>query len=179
MKKLMIAVAIICAAAMSHAAAMTWQTYGYIGDSDPDSGTWFDGGQAYLVMITDAASFAVDNNLNVTGGSIVDSIGFGEGTANGTWNDTADLVAGQTYRFAMILTDSGTGITVPTTGLYGIDDNDGALYSVTWNAATGGDITPEHGGIYVNTTVGAVPEPTSGLLLLLGMAGLALKRKRA
>lgn len=30
-----------------------------------------------------------------------------------------------------------------------------------------------------NVTVGAVPEPTSGLLLLLGMAGLALKRKRA
>lgn len=25
----------------------------------------------------------------------------------------------------------------------------------------------------------SVPEPTSGLLLLLGMAGLALKRKRA
>lgn len=25
----------------------------------------------------------------------------------------------------------------------------------------------------------AVPEPTSGLLLILGMAGLALKRKRA
>ena len=30
-----------------------------------------------------------------------------------------------------------------------------------------------------NFTVAAVPEPTSGLLLLLGMAGLALKRKRA
>lgn len=30
-----------------------------------------------------------------------------------------------------------------------------------------------------NVTVGAVPEPTSGLLILLGMAGLALKRKRA
>ena len=29
------------------------------------------------------------------------------------------------------------------------------------------------------TQVGAVPEPTSGLLMLLGMAGLALKRKRA
>lgn len=28
-------------------------------------------------------------------------------------------------------------------------------------------------------TAAAVPEPTSGLLLLLGMAGLALKRKRA
>jgi len=29
------------------------------------------------------------------------------------------------------------------------------------------------------TTPGAVPEPTSGLLLLLGIAGLALKRERA
>lgn len=29
------------------------------------------------------------------------------------------------------------------------------------------------------TTYTAVPEPTSGLLMLLGMAGLALKRKRA
>ena len=29
------------------------------------------------------------------------------------------------------------------------------------------------------STVGNVPEPTSGLLLILGMAGLALKRKRA
>ena len=29
------------------------------------------------------------------------------------------------------------------------------------------------------TQVGAVPEPTSGLLMLLGMAGLALRRRRA
>ena len=45
------------------------------------------------------------------------------------------------------------------------------LTSDTWSGAgftyaTGGNFT-------------AVPEPTSGLLLLLGMAGLALKRKRA
>ena len=29
------------------------------------------------------------------------------------------------------------------------------------------------------TQTGAIPEPTSGLLLLLGMAGLALRRKQA
>ena len=179
MKKIMIAVAIVCAAAMSQAAALQWATWGWTGDSNPDSGTWFDGGQAYLVMITDAANFAVASDLSVTGGSIVDSMAFTEGSAYGTWQDTGSLVDGQSYQFAMIMTDSGTGITVPTTGLYGIDDNEGALYSVTWNAATGGDISPTHEGIYVNTAVGAVPEPTSGLLLLLGMAGLALKRKRA
>jgi hypothetical protein len=177
MKKLMIAAAIVCAAVISQAAALQWQTWGWSGDSDPDSGTWFDGGQAYLVMITDAAKFAVADDLTVTGGSIVDSMAFTEGSAYGSWNDTGSLVDGQTYQFAMILTDSGTGITVPTTGLYGIDDNEGALYSVTWNAATGGGLEPTHEGIYVSTAV--VPEPTSGLLLLLGMAGLALRRKQA
>lgn len=39
-------------------------------------------------------------------------------------------------------------------------------------------------GTFANNTdnwksYGAVPEPTSGLLMLLGMAGLALRRKRA
>ena len=38
-----------------------------------------------------------------------------------------------------------------------------------------GDATFASPGWYTT----AVPEPTSGLLLLLGMAGLALKRKRA
>lgn len=41
---------------------------------------------------------------------------------------------------------------------------------------TGSTSVATAGGWY---TAAAVPEPTSGLLLLLGMAGLALKRKRA
>lgn len=38
---------------------------------------------------------------------------------------------------------------------------------------------PTNGFIGTGQWAAAVPEPTSGLLLLLGMAGLALKRKRA
>ena len=184
----MIAVAIVCAAVMSQAAQMTWSTWGWTGDSNPDLGDWITGGQAYLVMVTDAGSFSVADNLSITGGSIVDSKSIEEGMVYGTWQDTGDLVGGQTYQFAMILTTDGASIDVPTTGKYTLDNNDGALYDVTWNAATGGDITPTHEGVFMNTAVGGtpgptptptpVPEPTSGLLMVLGVAGLALRRRR-
>ena len=173
MKKLMIAVAIVCATAMSQAASLNWQTWGFINDGSADS-DWITGGQAYLVMVTDVGNFSVANDLTVTGGSIVDSMSFADGTANGTWTGTDSLVDGTTYQFAMILTSAGDGAEVPTTGFFGVDEGP---YEVTWSSATGGSFIPEHEGISISTQV--VPEPTSGLLLLLGMAGLALKRKRA
>ena len=68
-----------------------------------------------------------------------------------------------------------------------------ANYGDMFMAAAKSDTTPASGtksisnifGGLATATVGgvrnwqAVPEPTSGLLLLLGVAGLALKRKRA
>ena len=63
--------------------------------------------------------------------------------------------------------------------------------AVTWTAATdvtGSMYTPPSAGTtltitaasFTNTgTIASVPEPTSGILLLIGMAGLALRRKRA
>ena len=181
MKKLMVAVAIVCAAVLSQAAALDWQTYGWAGDSDPGMGDWITGGQAYLVLVTDTATFAVADDLSVTGGSIVDSAAFADGTANGTWT-TESLVGGQAYKFAAILTTEGSSITVPTTGLYGVDTNEGNFFDVVWDASTGGTFYPEHDGTYINTAVAGsspIPEPTSGLLMLLGMAGLALRRRRA
>ena len=180
MKKLIIALGAVAMAVAANAAALNWQTWAYLNDGGADS-DWIDGGQAYLVMVTDAASFAVADDLSVTGGSIVDSAAFASGTVDGVWQDTDSLVAGNVYKFAIITTSDGTGITVPTTGTYGVDDNSGALYSMTWDSATGASIFPDgsYAGASMSTAVGAVPEPTSGLLILLGMAGLALKRKRA
>ena len=63
--------------------------------------------------------------------------------------------------------------------------------AVTWTAATdvsGSFYTPPATGTafgltassFANSgTIASVPEPTSGILLLIGMAGLALRRKRA
>ncbi len=176
MKKLIIAVAAVAMSIVANAAALNWSTWAYTGDGSNES-DWITGGQAYLVMVTDAANFAVADDLSVTGGSIVDNTAISGGTAAGVWNGTDSLADGQTYNFAVIMTSDGTGSAVPTSGTYGVDDNGGALYSVAWNAATGGDFYATHEGFAMNTSV--APEPTSGLLLLLGVASLALKRKRA
>ncbi len=178
MKKLIIAVAAVAMSIVANAAALNWSTSGFINDGEADS-DWITGGQAYLVMVTDAANFAVGNDLSVTGGSIVDNAAIDGGSVFGVWNGTESLADGQTYNFAVIMTTDGTGSDVPTSGTFGVDDNGGALYSVAWNASTGGGFDPgaEFPGFAMNTSV--APEPTSGLLILLGVAGLALKRKRA
>ena len=183
MKKLIIALSAIAMAVAANAASLNWATWGFINDGSADS-DWISGGQAYLVMVDNAATFAVADDLSVTGGAIVDNVVFDGGSAGGTWNDTASLVDGTTYLFAIIGTSDGTGATVPTTGFYGVDRNgDNAtasgFYEVVWNAATGGSLDADgnFAGFGINTAV--APEPTSGLLLLLGMAGLALRRKRA
>lgn len=50
--------------------------------------------------------------------------------------------------------------------------------SGTWDVPSIGDLTLQT-AVPAGWTVAAVPEPTSGLLMLLGFAGLALRRKRA
>lgn len=184
MKKLMIAVAVVCAAVGVKAAALNWESI------PVDAGeNEFTGGQAYLIMVTDAANFAVADDLKITGGSIVDASGINESSAGGTWS-TESLTGGQTYYFAVLCTTAGTGskdaggnFIMPTTGYYGVDkngDNATPFYEVEWNASTGGSFAPNYDGAYYTPmSTAVVPEPTSGLLLLLGMAGLALKRKRA
>ena len=183
MKKLMMAISAVVLGFVANAAALDWSTWGYTGD--PADENYLNGSMAYLVMVTDTTTFSVDNDLSVTGGSIVDSSQFADGVVGGTWNDTAALVDGTTYYFAIIGTTAGSSSSVPTTGLYGVDANgatgsSSGFYQVAWNASTGGSLGPDwdnFGGLAANTAV--APEPTSGLLLLLGMAGLALKRKRA
>ncbi len=178
MKKLIIAVAAVAMSVVANAAALNWQTTAFINDGENES-DWISGGQAYLVMVTDPGAFAVADDLSVTGGSIVDNKAFEEGIVYGVWQGTSSLVDGNTYKFAIITTTDGSGSDVPTSGTYGVDDNGGALYSVTWNASTGGSFmnADEYPGTSMSTSV--APEPTSGLLMLLGMAGLALRRRRA
>ena len=190
MKKLMIAAAIVCAAAVSQAAALNWNSVAV--DAE---GNEFSGGQAYLIQVSNPLTFAVAEDLTITGGTIVDSAAIVESMGAGLWT-TESLTGGETYNFAVLLTTAGeAGTTMPTTGYFGVDkngDNATSFYQLTWDASTGGAFEPNFEGDYavsMATAVGGtpgptptptpIPEPTSGLLMVLGVAGLALRRRRA
>ena len=178
MKKLMIAAAILCAAAMSQAASLAWGSYAFLNSGEADS-DWFTGGQGYLVLVTDAENFSVSDDLTITGGTLLTGAGSRNAYVDGAVEGSIDGSAfgaedGMKYTFAILATNNGASDALPTDGLYGVD----GFYEITWNKDTGAswDASEEH---MAAVTTAVVPEPTSGLLLLLGMAGLALKRKRA
>jgi hypothetical protein len=189
MKKLMVMLCAGAVAAFAHGAAMTWGS-GAI--SLPAGGGSAGAGDvtAYLFVIDSAtyATYAAKTTGTALNEALWSAYGSNLSSADASKasvkkGNKADLVDPNTY-----FTAGGKGNDAYAAILYVTKDEDYYMgnighytfeadvdYAVSGLATTLGGAGSGGGA----TAWTAVPEPTSGLLLLLGMAGLALKRKRA
>lgn len=183
MKKIMIATVAITLAAVTQAATVNWG--GAFATPDGNA-TLPVGTQAALLYSATAFSGAATQldafsvgSVADNGGSIV-QIHSVNATEAANWEMAeAYGVDGSVdgYYAVLFLNDAGNYASyyelTPISGTTGASAPTDRKINQGWTGAeylTSGDYT---------VAVGAVPEPTSGLLLLLGVAGLALRRRRA
>ena len=199
MKKLMMALGIVALAATVQAATFRWYNGSPISPVTDNTGTMTSGtvylfagnGQADLltgyVAAIAASTSAADYLTGATGyaGSSTLTTGgkFGTTTVASASVDTggravwSETTTDATRNYFQVLVDGDNiyisdtiAVTVKGTGNSNIAFQNNESRTALKQAADG----YAGGGWYA-----AVPEPTSGLLMLLGMAGLALRRKRA
>ena len=182
MKKLMIAAAIVCAAVVGQAAQVSWSVdWAY---SKYDSVNTYDDGSSVnywivnMVGATDTSGLSVDKDGNLVNSANYAVVGSGSFDAT-AYADVEGTIANGDY-LALVIYDSANG-------LYGVSDAN-AVSGIVAEPPTAGSLASSfqndggsEGYIIANTPIptSPVPEPTSGLLMLLGVAGLALKRRRA
>lgn len=155
MKKLLVLVAVIATSVVANASTFKWGAANVYG---PDGSTKFSGSAS---LFCDALSSSALSVATVSSGTI----------SNTTTEFDVTAVADTSYDFYFVITTTYDSKEVTFTSATKAVK---ALDVGTANIAFGNMTTQTQ----ASGAWAAVPEPTSGLLMLLGMAGLALRRKR-
>lgn len=178
MKKLLIGACVAMLGIAAHASSVTWG----LATGQTLDATKVASGTMYLVYTADATGidWTKLEGLASFDESTIASVGFEKTVTSFTYS--AEKINNKET-----ITPASTGLAAGSLDMYMICINEGgtALAYTT----TAKPVNVKATALSVTATVlataftyaeaGAVPEPTSGLLLLVGLAGLALKRKVA
>lgn len=200
MKKLLLAVAALTIGFAANAASYAWGlcSYDYLGPNgegdDGAGGHYYAGGTAFLYLgtVTYDNGFNTDSATLITSGAWDDTYyGYGalsvDDASSLPQSSAISTASGQAYSIVLVdaavdsITDDSIQNYIIVTGTSTSDYDPGTEITyagfVDYTTVIGGD------GVAWTATSSAppepIPEPTSGLLVLLGVAGLALKRKKA
>lgn len=153
MKKLLIMATFLVAGIAADAASFKWSAGNIYASNGTDKFT----GEVTLYAIISGMETVVSTVTASSSGAV----------ATTTFSNDA-FVAGNYYDFFFVIEDNGKTFTS--------DYKNVGAQATSTAAITFGNMasSTQNAGNWA-----AVPEPTSGLLMLLGMAGLALRRRRA
>lgn len=182
MRKMAIALGIIALATMSQAATFKWSTA-------MSQALYKAGGASklnadYTAYIFDANAYSQSTLVSAFQGTGT-SIDFAKAldskavSASGTLSagDGFAVTSGQSYDLYVVIVD-GENVYVSPDKVYSGPDGDKSS-SVQFSTTASSKLAAVTTGYNSAGWYASAPEPTSGLLMLLGMAGLALRRRRA
>ena len=173
MKKLVMALGVALMGFALQAATCNWTGMGVTLNGSAAATDY----TVYLIDSSVVSSSAMSSALAggdfsaLTGSAVVKTgKGIAVGTASMRWgvNGWGDFAAGESYTYYTVVLNNSHN---KATSFMITKD-------VTATAPSSGSINMAFGSQASNTWT-PVPEPTTGLLLLIGMAGLALRRKQA
>ena len=189
MKKLMIALVAVALGMAANAASYTWKCSSSFFDGTGTTAKMTDGTSVYLMFASAYTQAALVSDF--AAGSIATDKAIATATISGgkfsESSATYDTTSDQTAYLAVVYGDRLFISTTADAGYMAVGEGSIAFDSQAYltrynntvntlkvdNLASAGYAGAGWYG------AAAVPEPTSGLLILLGMAGLALRRKRA
>lgn len=193
MKKLMMAVAIVCAAVCAQAATANWKVSAaniFNGTGSTDASAKFSG-TAYFFDATAKTQealfedFAANTGMNfaaATGYLASGTVASGVINANTAANQFSKFDQGSGTHDFYIAIVNGDNIYLSDTKSVAAGSTDSAV-TITFGSQNATTLPKSSAAAlegYQGTGLWSVaPEPTSGLLMLIGMGALALRRRRA
>lgn len=187
MNKILIAFSIIVSTLSIHAATVVWG-----GAADAPGGSPYAEDQIALLLYSGSAFTGVAKSID---GYAIGSTANNGGTVIDTFTLGADYTASEEfytsyskpnegvdgYYAIMIVNEDKTMATYTDMGVISGTDAKTSSVDLKYNEGweEGYDKYLGEGGYSVSISGSPVPEPTSGLLLLVGIAGMMLRRRRA